>query len=111
AKEREDKILELKASAQAIVHKISMLSSETAIKYMEEDLLKIEKEIKDLEQTNDEKKTEEVSMEIILANVEYFLEHLEFLLLGSPDPLKRGAYFGLIFDEAPTYQEIVSGTP
>ncbi len=109
--QKENKILTLRTSAQAIAHKISLLSSETAIKYMEEDLLKIEQEMKELEQVKVENKPQEVSMEIVMANVEYFLAHFEFLLLKSPNRLKRGAYFGLVFDEAPTYEEISSGTP
>lgn len=32
------------------------------------------------------------------------------LLLGSANPLKKAAYIGLIFDTAPTYQELISGT-
>lgn len=108
---RDNKILELEATAKGIASKIKYLSSAIAIKYMEEDLIKIENEIKELVQAKVENQIQEVSMEIIMANVEYFLEHLEFLLLSSPDPLKRAAYFGLIFDEAPTYEEILSGTP
>ena len=42
---------------------------------------------------------------------EYFLEHLEELVLGSPNPLKRAAYFGLLFDQTPTYEELLFRTP
>ena len=111
SQQRENKLQTLKDSAKNIVHKIAIVSSDTAIKYLEEDLLKIETEIKELEQTKDEKKTKEINMEVVMAYVEYFLENLEFLLLESSDKLKRAAYFGLLFDEAPTYQEILSGTP
>ena len=48
------------------------------------------------------------SMEIILAIVGDFLENLEFLLLSSPNPLKRAAYFGILFAETPTYDELLS---
>ncbi len=44
-------------------------------------------------------------------NIEYFLEHIEELLLGSPDPLKRAAYFGILFTQAPTYNDLLFGTP
>jgi hypothetical protein len=42
------RITELKAQMQMSVSKIKMLSSETVIKYMEEDLLKTEQQIADL---------------------------------------------------------------
>ncbi len=74
----ETKILELKASVQAIAEKIRFLSSEVAIKYMEEDLVKIEKEIHELEGARIEKKNEEpIDIELVLANVDYFLEHID----------------------------------
>ena len=49
-------------------------------------------------------------MEVIMDNIEYYLASLENLLLGSPNPLKRAAYFGVLFQVAPTYQELISGT-
>jgi hypothetical protein len=54
---------------------------EHAIKYMEEDLIRIEQQIKDSE-----------------------------LLLCTSNPLTRAEYFGVIFDKVPTYQEIKDGT-
>ena len=68
-KELDDKISALKGQGSLIARKITILSSETAIKYIEE------------------------------------------LLLNTQDPLKKAEYFGLIFEEAPTYAELVSRTP
>lgn len=39
------------------------------------------------------------------------MEHLGVLVIGSPDPLDRAAYFGMLFTETPTYQQLVNGTP
>jgi len=41
----------------------------------------------------------------------YYLEHLEELLLDHCNPVLQAKYFGLIFNEAPTYADIVSGSP
>ncbi len=106
----ESKVLELQASARTIVDKMKFLSSEVAIKYLEEDLIKIENEIKDLESAKGEKDQQAIDMELVMENVKYFLEHFEELLLGSPNQLKKAAYFGLIFNMAPTYQELIFGT-
>jgi hypothetical protein len=43
--------------------------------------------------------------------VRYYLEHLEELLLRHRNPTLQARFFGVIFNEAPTYQDIVSGTP
>jgi hypothetical protein len=50
-------------------------------------------------------------MRIIMAYVKYFLEHMENLLLEGPNPIQKASYFGVLFDKAPTYEEINSGTP
>lgn len=106
----DNKILELKASAKATVDKIKFLTSEVAIKYMEEDLIKIEGEIKQLELEKIQQNKKDIDMELVMENVGYFLEHLEELLIGGSDSLKRAAYFGIIFDQTPTYQDLTSGT-
>lgn len=106
------KILELRAAAKATAEKIRFLSSEIAIKYMEEDLIEIEQEIKELEAAkalNTPKK--EVNMDVVMDNVSYFLEHLEELLLDTKNSLKKAEYFGLLFEETPTYEDLLSGTP
>jgi hypothetical protein len=41
----------------------------------------------------------------------YFLEHLEYLLLQQMNPVAKAGYFGVLFDKAPTYEEIKFGTP
>jgi predicted KAP-like P-loop ATPase len=107
----DNKIKELKASAKATAEKIKFLSSEVAIKYLEEDLIEAEKEIEQLELEKINQNKKDIDMEVIMENVAYFLEHLEELLIGSSDPLKRAAYFGLIFDIVPTYLDLTSGTP
>ncbi len=107
----ETKIAQLKAQAKAVVEKIKFLTSEITIKYMEEDLIRIEGEIKQLEKGKSKQESKAIDMGIVMDNIGYFLEHLEDLIIGSEKPLKRAEYFGLIFDKTPTYEELVSGTP
>lgn len=109
----ETKISELRMTAKAIAEKIRYLSSEVAIKYMEEDLIKVEQEITQLENSKQEKSDhgKETQMDVVMDNVGYFLEHLEELLLHGRNPLKQAEYFSLLFEETPTYQDLLSGTP
>ena len=103
----DEKIVALKTQAKMTVDKIKVLTSEIAIKYMEEDLIKVEQ---DIAQLLDEKQkaanTEPMDMNVVMAYIKYFLEHMDELLLDEANPLSKAAYFGVLFDEAPTYEEI-----
>ena len=79
---------------------------------MEEDIMRLEKEINDLRVKGEQIKLQEpVDMDKIKAYVRYYLEHLEELILHHCNPVLKARYFGLIFDVAPSYADIVSGTP
>lgn len=108
----EERISELHKDAQAAVAKIRVLDSTTAIKFMEEDLVRIEQQIKDLQAEKAKKEAEKPSdVHTILKRVRYFLEHLDELLVKQIDPVKKAQLFGAIFDQLPTYEEIKTGTP
>lgn len=40
----------------------------------------------------------------------YFVEHLEFLLIDEGNPARQEQLFGLLFDEFPSYEDLLSGT-
>ncbi len=102
---------ELEAQIKVIVDKMKLVSSPTAIKYMEEDLVKIEQEIADLETKKEEEAAKEsVDMPTILTYIKYFVEHMKDLLIDHCNPVLKARYFGVIFDEVPTYEEIKCGT-
>ena len=107
----ETRIKELQGQVQMLVDKIKFLNSETAIKYIEEDILKTEQEIRTLTEERDRRTTEKpVDFAVIKQYLKYFLQHMEDLLIKQIDPIKKANYFGLLFNVAPTYQEIVSGS-
>ncbi|MCX6726964.1 MAG: hypothetical protein NTY75_04150, partial [Candidatus Shapirobacteria bacterium] len=108
---KETKISELEKEARETAQKLKMLSSEVAIKFIEEDLVKIDSEIKQLKTQNSIAISKDIDINTIMENVGYFLEHLEELLINTTNPLKKASYFGLIFEQTPTYQELLSGTP
>lgn len=93
--------------AMVSVEKIKVLPSDTAIKYMEEDIMKIEKQIETLSGKRAELESKKpIDIGKVLARVRYFAENLDKLLLQQINPIKRGQFFGAIFDWAPTYEEI-----
>ncbi len=107
----DNKIQGLQFTVDGLTEKIKVVSVESVIKSIEADIIKLNGEIKVLEKEKDNKDSEYVNMEVIMDNIDYFLEHIEDLLLGSPDPLKRAAYFGILFAKAPTYNDLIFGTP
>ena len=108
----DDKIKELRTQIQLAVDKIKFLSSDIAIKYMEEEIVKLEAEISGL-MVEKEKQTaiEPPNVNKVLALVKYFLEHLDYLLLQQRDPVIRAKFFGLLFNRLPNYEDLISGTP
>ncbi len=105
------KITELKTQSKLTVDKIKMLTSEVAIKYFEEDLVKLEQQITDLQVEKENVDLDKpVDMREVMAYVKYFIDNMDYLLLKHNDPVLRANAFSILFDEAPTYQEINCGT-
>src|SRR3990167_837974 len=105
------RILELRTQAKLSFNKIKFLSSEVAIKYMEQDLVKTENEIAQLLIEKEKAiQHQPTDIRIVMAYIKYFLEHMDELLLEGSDPMNKASYFGVLFDKAPTYEEIDSGT-
>jgi hypothetical protein len=49
-------------------------------------------------------------MPTILTYVKYFVEHIKDLLVDHCNPVLKAKYFGVIFDEVPSFEEIKCGT-
>ncbi len=107
----DEQIQALELEAELTVKKLKYLESETAIKYMESDLVNIEQKIKGLEsERNKHQSDQPMNIERVIARVKYFLENLDKLLLKQIDPVKKVQFFGVFFDRIPTYQELKTGT-
>src|SRR3989344_4531843 len=107
----DEKIKDLQLSIASLTETIKRVTIESVIKSVEADILEAENELLKLQAEKEKKETEYINMEVIMDNIEYFLQNIEELLLGTPDPLKRAAYFGILFKKAPTYNELLFGTP
>ena len=101
----------LKNEAEAALSKIMLLSSTTAIAYLENEIDQIHQKIITLEKERQEMKNKKpIDVDRILARVRYFLEHLDSLLLKQQDPHKKAQLFGVLFDQLPTYDDLDYGT-
>ena len=106
-----ENVLSLRAEKTLIVDKIKQLNSPLAIAAMEEELDRVEAELVQARGQRNDTEDLEIDLETILNHCKYFVEHLEDLLLGSTNPIQNAAFFGLVFDSVPTYEELKSGTP
>ena len=107
----DEQIARLQMEAEAVVSKIKFLSSEIAIKSMEEELMKIDAKVKELEAAKQEAAHKKpLDIRTMMGNIKYFMEHLDELLLQQSKPESRAEFFGVLFDKAPTYDDIKYGT-
>ncbi len=106
----EVKIQELESQKTLIGNQLLKVSSDEAIKLMEQKLKEVTLQIKELTESKSEQEDQNINMEIVMAIVGEYLENLELLLLGSSNPLKRAVYFGILFEQTPTYEDLISRT-
>lgn len=78
---------------------------------MEADIEKLYIDKANLVTLRDNKKYEQVDIQILINTAKHFLEHLDELILAGTNKIQNAAMFGLLFDELPTYDELVFGTP
>lgn len=96
---------------QNLKEKIKLLTSVETIKMFEDDIEKLRVEKAVLTNQRDNKEDQQIDSQVTINYTNYFIEHLEDLLLGSTNPIKNATLFGLLFDEKPTYEELVHRTP
>lgn len=108
---RDNRRTEIEAQIRVIVDKMKLISSPTAIKYMEEELVELEQQINNLEARKEEQMIQnKVDMPTILTYIKYFVEHMKDLLIDHCNPILRARYFGVIFDTVPNFAELDCGT-
>ncbi len=105
------RLIQIEEEIHMIKEKVKQVSSPTVIKMLEDDIEKLQQERAGLIIKRDNKETEQVDVEVITNYTKYYLEHLEELILSSTNPIQNAAFFGLLFKELPTYDNLKFGTP
>ena len=102
----------LRLEAKETANKIKFVSSEATIKYIEEDIVRIEQQVKDLESEKAKKeRTKLINFDVVLKRVRYLAEHLDHLLTRQADPVKKAQFFATVFSTLPNYLNLKNGTP
>ncbi len=99
-----------KEKAQAIETLIGT-KSEAAKKGIEQKIDDLEKEILNTQEQRNDVEVTEYDIKAFINHAKFLMEHLDKLLLNTENMQTQEALFGLVFDEFPTYFEILNGTP
>jgi hypothetical protein len=108
-KKLEERRQELETQIKAVIDRMKMVTSQTVIKHMEEEVVNIEQQMVELDGTTN-RPEETVDIKVILQYALYLAEHLADILLHLRNPLRKAAFFGAIFNTVPTYEDLVGGT-
>ena len=112
AKVLDDRIAALRDELSATVQKIKVLSNERAIKCMEDELARLEKEIGHAEEQKrllEAKKP--ADLKEIGARLKHLFEHLDQAVKKQMHPVKKARLFSLLFNQVPTWAELNLRTP
>jgi hypothetical protein len=77
----------------------------------EEDYETVNEKIKDLTQERNGSELKEVDSDKLIKYIRFIMEHPERIVLDTTDSVERNACFSALFDELPTYSELLDGTP
>lgn len=105
------KVTELKDEQINLIDKITRASSETVIKQLEARVDLLEAEIKNTQVQRDKVEITEYDISSFIKEARKIMEHPTEMLMSIDNFTKRQALFGLVFEEMPTYQDILNGTP
>jgi len=105
------RVNDLRAEKQLLIDKIKCIDSLVIITELGKELEKVNQELELTELNRNTKESKEHDIDLLLTYTQYFVEHLEELLVDKANPARQTALFELLFEEMPTYQKIVSGTP
>ena len=93
-----------------LVELLSQHADPTQVEVVTEQLKKVREEKTTLVVKRDVKQEEEINIETVIGHLNYYMEHFEDLVLTGSNQFQRAAIFGLIFEERPSYTDLVNGT-
>ena len=108
AKERY--VADLLAEQKAVFERIKQVGSELVRKALEGEYEELEGRLKQAREDRNKQVKKEISAKLGFQYARYFMEHLEELLIDTQNVKRQEQLFGMIFNELPTYDQIVDGT-
>ena len=78
---------------------------------LNEKIEELDRQIKEAEEKRDEMEVTEKDVKAFVNSVKTVMEHPTKILIDTDDMHAQQTLFGLVFEEVPTYNEILNGTP
>ncbi len=104
-------ISDLKSEQAEALENFEKTSSPVVRKKLEEKIERLEAEIKAARQQRLHTEIQENDIRSFVRHVQRLMEHPAETLGDNGNPYKQRAFFELVFEGTPTYQEITNGTP
>ena len=107
---RGKRTIELREKLKSISDKILLVSSKAVISSLEKEYEKVEQELISETEMRDNAEDAELNMKELINYASYFMSHLEDLFLAPDNPKRQAVLFCLIFNQFPTYEDLVNRT-
>lgn len=107
----DDKIANIKAEQQQLIEQVKKVSLPVVIKSIESDIGKLEEQLGMLYGQRNLFEREKAKIQEAINSFWYYLEHMDELILNPTNPANSAKLFSLIFEQLPTYDELVVRTP
>ncbi len=105
-----DNLEGLRHRQDEILGAIQKTSSDLVREKLESQFEELQKQIETTEQTVPEETINEYDIDSFIEAALYLMEHRQELLLNTKNMHEMEVLYGLVFDELPTYQDLINGT-
>lgn len=106
----EENLKQLSHRQAEILEAIPKTTSDAVRESLEKKFDELEEEIKKTKQQVPEETIMERDIDNLIKTAFYLMEHRQELLINTKNIFEMHKLFGLVFDELPTYQDLVNGT-
>ena len=107
----EKEVLRINEEQRTILDALRSVSLDAMRKAYEAQYAELETKKSMVMERRNHKETEGINVQVVIAYCNYWMEHLEELLIDKDKPLESARLFSLCFDEPPTVPELKDGTP
>jgi len=107
----EENVTKLRKKQEHLLEEYTKTESETVKNLLTKKLEDIETEIANASDVRTKHEIDEQKIQAYIARAKYVVEHPSELLLNSTSMLSMKQMWGFVFEELPTYEELVGGTP
>ncbi len=104
-------VIDLENEVLELVEKWKETDNSIIREILDKQITEVSEKIKIRQQKRNELEITESDIQKFIEEAQYLMEHPENLLINQANIQAQQQLFGLIFDEFPTYAEIVNGTP